>query len=80
MKSQLRWVLAAVTVVTLCLSGWSAFGQRQQATTATQWEYVMYGLGNSEQGPQGFMNELGTKGWELIAVNDGRAYFKRPKP
>jgi len=24
------------------------------------------------------LNELGTKGWELVSVDNGMAYFKRP--
>jgi hypothetical protein len=71
-------MLVAAIIVAMCITGWSVFGQRQ-APAPTQWEYFVLVLGEPESsGTGGALKELGIKGWELVSVNDGRAYFKRP--
>jgi hypothetical protein len=42
-------------------------------THPEKWEY----LAIAEQ-EAGDLNALGEQGWELVGVNDGRLYFKRP--
>jgi len=41
----------------------------------TKWEYLtLHDYHNTYH-----LNELGEEGWELCAVYDGAAYFRRPK-
>ncbi len=78
MKLRSNWILALLVFAAMCVCGWSAFGQRQ-STDSMRWEYsVKLVTGYPEDSPSLF-SELGEQGWELIAVSDGRAYFKRPK-
>jgi hypothetical protein len=46
-----------------------------------QWEYTVHSIGSipSEDKRAEFLNNLGNDGWELIGLDDGRAYLKRPK-
>jgi hypothetical protein len=44
-------------------------------THPEQWEYLTV----AEQ-EAGDLNPLGAEGWELVGVNSGRLYFKRPLP
>jgi len=78
MKLRFNWILVLLVLGALCISGWTALGQRQ-STSSTQWEFTAKLLtGYPEDSPTIF-TELGAQGWELIAVTDGRAYFKRQK-
>lgn len=45
--------------------------------TGTKWEYTILTLGVALP-PLINFTELGKKGWELVAVDEGIAYFKRP--
>lgn len=49
----------------------------------TFWEYTTLSLEVIRHDPsqpmtKDVLNEYGQKGWELVAVDQGRAYFKRP--
>jgi hypothetical protein len=48
---------------------------------AQRWEYTMtYVPGDFQPAPATLenLNALGLKGWEMVAVDDRRAWFKRP--
>lgn len=78
MKPNLRWTFALVVLLSLCVSGWAAFGQRQIYYPKYVWEYRIISDGAEES-----INALGAEGWELVSVacDTGRCvqYFKRPK-
>jgi len=78
MRLRSNWVLVVLVLVAISVSGWTALGQRQGATS-TQWEYMLKPLGVPEREVPPILNELGMQGWELVTVSDGRAYFKRQK-
>ena len=42
----------------------------------TQWEYLWYRAESAQDFDK--MQRFGKEGWELVAVWDGNAYFKRP--
>lgn len=44
----------------------------------TKWEYAVRPFDNKPFGPDWDFPAMGEKGWELVAVADGKAYFKRP--
>jgi hypothetical protein len=45
----------------------------------TKWEY--YGMSGLDRGPiHKGINELGADGWDLVSVENGIGYFKRPIP
>lgn len=55
--------------------------------TAVKWEYqemslrAIYDLGDKSTIPyrtNDGLNKLGREGWELVSVDNGMAYFKRP--
>jgi lipopolysaccharide export system protein LptC len=77
MELKRHWILIVVAIVVLCLVGWTGYGQKQ-SSKRSKWEYkVVNGL--SEAG----LNELGSQGWELVAVgvteNNQFNYLKRAK-
>ena len=43
-----------------------------------RWEYLTLKFEPIQDRYLEMMNSLGRGGWELVAVNDGIAYFKRP--
>lgn len=78
MKLRFNRIVALLILVAMCLYGWTALGQRQ-GVVSPQWEYTTkLAPGAPEDSPTIFA-ELGSQGWELIAVADGRTYFKRQK-
>lgn len=79
MKSKLSWPLVIAVILAACICGWSVFG-RKQTVTPTQWEYTVKLVPSApeDKAAEAF-NELGKEGWELVSVDDRRAYFKRPK-
>jgi hypothetical protein len=50
----------------------------QQAATLTRWEHFCDGRGKLS-GATDDANQLGTQGWELVALSDTGWCFKRPK-
>lgn len=42
-----------------------------------KWEYLKE-IADENYLTLPYLNELGAKGWELVSVDDGTAYFKRP--
>lgn len=44
----------------------------------TKWRYKVIGLSVRGSDTQKSLNSIGSEGWELIAVIDGIAIFKRP--
>ena len=42
-----------------------------------KWEYKAI-IPENDFVPESLMNELGQEGWELVYVDNGIAYFKRP--
>ncbi len=77
MRPKNIWILGSLILAILAVVGWSVYGQRSTAPRPT-WEYKASGL-LSEQ----HLNELGSQGWELVAVTaDGgnySIYLKRAK-
>ncbi len=75
MKAKTKWLVALLVV--LCLAGWTGFGQKQPQHKPG-WEYLVTASTDSVD-----INDLGAKGWELVAVtgfeNGTKYYFKRPK-
>jgi hypothetical protein len=77
--------LAGVLVTVLCVLGWTAYAQKENARQQT-WEYKLVHSASTKdfQGDQTF-NELGAQGWELVVASGSRdSYgitfvFKRPK-
>ena len=63
------------------------FSRETVAPLPAQWEYMTFHPTPSEvslastAGPQQDpeLTQLGSEGWELVAVNDGAFVFKRPK-
>jgi hypothetical protein len=49
----------------------------RQETTVTRWEYATAPL--ISHALQQILNQWGDDGWELVAVAENVAYFKRPK-
>lgn len=46
----------------------------------TKWEYVNISLITSNlTNHQHLLNQYGREGWELVSVDNGTAYFRRPK-
>lgn len=78
MRSRGSWILSLFAVAVLIIVGWTVYGQKQSATHKTMWEYKILGGVSEAQ-----LNELGSEGWELVAVgvnNNGVAhYLKRAK-
>jgi hypothetical protein len=44
-----------------------------------KWEYYVISLAKEAQVVSGYLDELGRDGWELVAVENGVYFFKRPK-
>ena len=76
MTKALRQVGLAVLVILAMNGVWQAAAQVEVKTERPKWEYTTVGEGHA-------MNQLGEKGWELVAVSkvgeSDRLYFKRPK-
>jgi hypothetical protein len=89
---KLFYVSIAVTV--LCLMGWTANAQ-MRSSMKPAWEYKLLNVKvvhrggynapaeqqveeTSQQVGQA-MNQAGAEGWELVAIDGGTYYFKRPK-
>lgn len=49
---------------------------RRRVPVASQWEYVFVGI-RSPEGSFSTLTELGEKGWEAFAVDNGFVYCKR---
>ena len=64
MKTKYPWLLAII--VMLCLLGFNIHGQKQ-SSGRTNWEYksVFSTSANLEY----VLNDLGSQGWELIAID-----------
>lgn len=43
-----------------------------------KWEYLVTQLNRETFKDEDRLNELGQSGWELVSVDNGIAYFKRP--
>jgi hypothetical protein len=81
-------VLAAVSVFSLTGCIGLDLSRDTVASQAAQWEYLTVrpesapvafaSDGGAQTDPQ--LSQLGTEGWELVAVNDGAYILKRPKP
>ena len=82
MKSKYTWLIAVILIVGLL--GLTGRGQKQTSAT-TSWEYASVFSTSSSTGS--VLNDLGAKGWELVAVESGDQggikgmtyYLKRPK-
>jgi hypothetical protein len=84
MKTKYRWVLTAVLM--LCLLALTVYGQKQN-TARTTWEYKS--VFSTSASLEYVLNDLGTQGWELVAIdvnkvdNNGlkgvKYYLKRAK-
>ncbi len=80
MRFRAPWKLVLVAVAALCIGGWTSYAQRESRTPKrTVWEYRVENNGLSQEQ----LNELGSEGWELVAVSisNGQAYhyLKRVK-
>lgn len=71
-------LIPVLVLVAVCALGWTALGQRHVAP-AIQWEYTAKLVTGYPEASPAIFTDLGVQGWELVAVADGRAYFKRPK-
>jgi hypothetical protein len=77
--SNSKWVLLIA-----CLVAWGAFWRFAPAESERpeiappKWEYMTFPLGNAA-GAVAKLNANGDKGWELVAVSESNAYFKRRK-
>ncbi len=78
------WFVPVLVVALIGLFGWNAQGQKQQSTGRPQWEYKVVNL--YQDNAEKILNELGSEGWEIVAVqsgNDATAkglyHFKRQK-
>ena len=84
MKNGFRRLAIFVLLGALCITAWTALGQRQknssQLTSAPAWEYKVTPAYLTEDQ----MNKLGAEGWELAGVlapniDNTTLYFKRVK-
>lgn len=46
--------------------------------TAVKWEYLTVALTNDTSRDRVILSNYGNLGWELVSVDNGMAYFKRP--
>lgn len=44
-----------------------------------RWEYLIRPLAHMGGNINAYLNVLGAEGWELVAIDEGIAYFKRPQ-
>jgi hypothetical protein len=44
-----------------------------------KWEYTVIPVSDAYSDSEQYFDELGCQGWELVSVDEGIAYFKRPK-
>jgi len=55
-------------------------GNARGRTTMTKWEYLCISPREVwAVSDDGWMDNLGANGWELVSVDNGIAYFRRPK-
>lgn len=79
MTSKRLWIINSLILAALLLTTWTVQAQRSTAPK-TVWEYkIIPGPINESK-----LNEAGTEGWELVAVEAGGTaysvyYLKRPK-
>lgn len=80
-----NFFLVIVSVVVLCLFGWTAYARGQKNGSAGQaWEYLVEpppeNILRTQQSAaiQQMLNQRAAQGWELVAVTS-YFYFKRPK-
>jgi len=83
MMAKNSWVFGLLVLAALLFAGWTGYGQRPTASRPA-WEYKMISSGAKDFFGEPTLNELGTQGWELIAVaatetNGYTYYLKRPK-
>ena len=64
-------IALAMVLVFMCFAPLLLHGQTP-SPKRVEWEY-MYSQGYSD------MNELGAKGWELVAISNGFWWYKRHK-
>ena len=62
--------MATPIFVTGCDGGGRSYG-------GPTWEYKRESLVVGREGIRKMLNEFGQEGWELVAVDNGEAYFKR---
>ncbi len=79
MRSRRHYLLITVAIAALCFGGWTGYGQRENPKPKRPtWEYKVEDGLSQEQ-----LNELGSQGWELVAVSIGNGqasiFLKRAK-
>lgn len=65
MKTKIYLLVA--TLACLCLVGWVGQAQRQNESRR-RWDYIIVPTNDAFDG-QRQLNDLGTQGWELVAVS-----------
>lgn len=70
-----KYVLGALAVVVLIL-GIQALGGADAPAALQKWEFKM--VASSGESGMDFANAEGKEGWELVAVQEGWLFLKRP--
>ena len=87
MKTKAYWLPLITFVAMICLSCWTSYAHKQNASTSrVVWEYKTLQGNRALRDDQ--LNDMGMYGWELIMFDDGERgngsfqgvyYFKRQK-
>jgi hypothetical protein len=72
--------LSLVILTLLYLAAWTGFAKgRKGNSQRPTWEYmVSYNGAHPDKPVHIWINQLGIEGWELVTIDQGNFYFKRP--